>query len=120
MEQKMKVLTDKEAERVVGGNNGLISNISMGELGATGESEQSELVNLPLNHGGDPIYSPLKQSSQSSNAVSQKLITSHRLPIQAGIERDKKTSSVGKNSKFQMPSDGLYVGGVTFELTKKD
>lgn len=120
MEQKMKVLTDKEAERVVGGNNGLISNISMGELGATGESEQSELVNLPLNHGGDPIYSPLKQSSQSSNAVSQKLITSHRLSIQAGKEMGKENSSVGKNYKFQMPSDGLYVGGVTFELTKKD
>ena len=114
MESKKKALTDEDAERVVGGNDFLNVNMEKGEL------QQSGMAGLHLNNGGNPIYSPLKQSSQNSNAGSEKLITSHRLPIQAGIERDKKTSSVGKNSKFQMPSDGLYVGGVTFELTKKD
>lgn len=120
MEQEVKVLNDEDVERIVGGNEGLTVNVSMGEFGAMGESEQSGMVELLLNNGGNPIYSPLKQSSQSSNADSEKLIAPHRLPIQAGIERDKKTSSVGKNSKFQMPSDGVYLGGVTFEITKTD
>ncbi len=120
MEQEVKVLNDEDVERVVGGNEGLTVNLSMDEFGAMGESEQSGMVGLHLNNGGNPIYSPLKQSSQNSHTGSEKLITSHRLPIQAGIERGKETSPVRNNYKFQMPSDGLYVGGVTFELTKKD
>ena len=115
MEQEVKVLNDEDVERIVGGNEGLTVNISIGEFGAMGESEQSGMVGLLLNNGGNHIYSRLKQSSQSSNADSEKLIAPPRLPIQAGIERDKKTSSVGKNFKFQMPSDGVYLGGVTFE-----
>lgn len=117
MEQEVKVLNDEDAEKVVGGNEGLTVNLSMDEFGAMGESEQSGMVGLLLNNGGNPIYSRLKQSSQSSNADSEKLIAPHRLPIQAGIEGDKKTSSVGKNFKFQMPSNGVYLGGVTFEIT---
>lgn len=120
MEQEVKVLNDEDVERVVGGNEGLTVNVSIGEFGAMGESEQSGEVGVLLNNGGNPIYSPLKQSSQNSHTGSEKLITSHRLPIQAGIERGKETSPVRNNYKFQMPSDGLYVGGVTFELTKKD
>lgn len=120
MEQEVKALNDEDVEKVVGGNEGLTVNISMGEFGAMGESEQSGMVGLLLNNGGNPIYSPLKQSSQSSNAVSQKLITSHRLSIQAGKEMGKENSSVGKNYEFQMPSDGVYLGGVTFEITKTD
>ena len=120
MEQEVKVLNDEDVERVVGGNEGLTVNLSMDEFGAMGESEQSGMVGLHLNNGGNPIYSPLKQSSQNSHTGSEKLITSHRLPIQAGIERGKETSPVRNNYKFQMPSDGLYVGGVTFEITKTD
>lgn len=115
MEQEVKVLNDEDVERVVGGNEGLTVNISIGEFGAMGKSEQSRKVGVLLNNDEGSTYSPLKQSSQSSNADSEKLIAPHRLPIQAGIERDKKTSSVGKNFKFQMPSDGVYLGGVTFE-----
>ena len=120
MEQEVNVLNDEDVERIVGGNEGLTVNISIGKFGAMGESEQSAKVGVLLNNGGNSIYSPLKQSSQSSNADSEKLIAPHRLPIQAGIERGKETSPVRNNYKFQMPSDGLYVGGVTFELTKKD
>ena len=120
MEQEVKVLNDEDVERIVGGNEGLTVNISIGKFGAMGESEQSAKVGVLLNNGGNSIYSPLKQSSQSSNAVSQKLITSHRLSIQAGKEMGKENSSVGKNYEFQMPSDGVYLGGVTFEITKTD
>lgn len=112
MEQEPKVLNDEDVKGVVGGNDFLSVKIEKGE------SQQSGLVSMEV--GRESIYSPIKLPSQSSDPGSEKLIASHRLPIQAGMGGGKEASSDEKLYKFQMPSDGVYLGGVTFELTKTD
>lgn len=121
MELEKKALTDEEAEQVIGGNDGLI-HIAINNH-AMDESQQpgmTGLVRLDGGNGKNSIYAPLRLTDQISHAGSEKLITSHQLPIQAGGGGSKETSPNGKRYEFQMPSDGVYLGGVTFELTKID
>ena len=59
MEQEVKVLNDEDVERVVGGNEGMTVNVSIGEFGAMGESEQSAKVGVLLIMAETPFIHPL-------------------------------------------------------------
>lgn len=119
MEQDMKMLNDEDAERVVGGNDFLTVKNEKGEL------QQSGLV-INIGRSGNPIYAPLRQSSQSSNAVKETPISSLQLSTQAGMERGSKgnlslSGTIFENRKLPSTgNNGVYQAGLTFEITKTD